>query len=64
MHTAEPESKNSSEPVTVWRRLLIWAAIVPDPRSPVAKDLRTELSPLQLADVVRRQFIRTEITFA
>ncbi len=36
----------------------MWAAIIPDPRAPTADPLRTHLTPLELASMVREQFYK------
>lgn len=41
-----------------WRRFLVWAAITPDPRAPEAKPLPTGMTPLELANFVRRQYYK------
>lgn len=58
MHTTAAGTESDSSKVNGWSRFLIWAALVSDPRSPVAKPLTTEMSPLELANIVRQQFYK------
>ncbi|TQJ31470.1 hypothetical protein FBY39_1946 [Microbacterium sp. SLBN-146] len=54
-HDPEPSSVTS---ISKWKRVLASLAIIPDPTVPVARDLRTDLSPLELANVIRQQFYK------
>lgn len=52
-------ASNTSEPAgSKWRRFLAWAAILPNPHSPSAPELETELTPIELANRVRQQFYK------
>jgi len=41
-----------------WTRFLVWAAFIPNPDEPIAKDLIPNLPPLVLANAVTRQFYK------
>lgn len=54
----EQRGADATPDLSKWSRFLAWAALIPDPQAPHASDLEVHLSPLELANSVRKQFYK------